>query len=227
MKKTQPLLQAFDIETSALTPEELAPFTPEFTANKTLKDPDKIAADLAAKKQEWIDGCALNAHTARILCIGITSGLASVDVIHAGTEADILTRFWHWLELNLAQGVKCAGHNIFGFDLPMIVRRSWVNDVEIPKIVKRGRYWHDDLVDTMDLWKCNNYDQRISLDNLCKALKLGAKTGNGADFYKLWSENRKQAILYVENDVKLVRSCAERMLGYKPHKEEPTDLPCL
>lgn len=214
-------VQAFDLESSALSIDELEQFKPEFVANKTLKDPDKIAADLATKEQEWLDSCALHAHTGRILCIGITSGLASIDVIHAGTEADILTRFWHWLELNLAQSITVACFNGFGFDLPLISRRSWINDVEIPKIIKRGRFWHDDLFDPMHEWKCNNFDQRISLDNMAKAFGFGGKTGSGADFARLWIEDRNKALLYVKNDVELVRRCAERMLGIKPQLQMP------
>lgn len=212
---TMKLISVFDIETQALPTDQLAKVKPIFIANKTLKDPDKIAADLDAKEQEWMERAALDATTGQVLCISISGGLDSFDVIHAGDERANIERFWNWLELRLARSETVAGFNIFGFDLPFLYRRSWILGVEIPRLIRKGRYWHDDLVDVMDLWKVGVYDQRISLDMLSKSLGIGEKTGNGAEFAALWASDRNKAIEYCRNDLALTRKCAERMLGLK------------
>lgn len=213
------LLNVFDIETSALSKDKLDAIKPEFVANKTLKDPEKIKADLESKEREWYERAALEATTGQVLCIGMASGLASIDVTQA-PEAETIERFWNWLELRLNRSETVVGFAIFHFDLPFLVRRSWALDVNVPKCVRRGRYWHDDIIDLQEIWKCGNFDQRVSLDVLAKTLGVGAKNGSGADFFKLWAEDRKAAIEYVMNDITLTRLCAERMLGFKPTPQE-------
>jgi hypothetical protein len=212
------LLSVFDIETSALPPDQLGRVKPEFKPAKNLRDPEKIKLDVAEKEIAWRDNAALDATTGQVLCIGMWSGGATVNNIDItqAPEAETIERFWNWLELKLQRSELVVGFSIFHFDLPFLVRRSWALDVEVPKCVRRGRYWHEDLLDLQEVWKCGNYDQRVSLDTLAKTLGLGAKTGSGADFARLWAEDRKAALEYVSNDLTLTRRCAERMLGIKP-----------
>lgn len=209
------ILNVFDIETTALPANKLEAIKPVFQAAKNLRDPAKIAEDIATKSQDWIERAALDATTGRVLCIGMDAG--SVDIVGDGVdEAFILERFWNWLELRIAHAETIAGFCIFNFDLPFLVRRSWSLDVEVPSIVRRGRYWNEFLVDLADVWKLGNYDQRISLDTLAKTLGLGAKNGTGSEFAALWESNRKHALEYLANDLTLTRRCAERMLGFTP-----------
>lgn len=206
----------FDIETSALPDAALELVKPIFTANKTLKDPEKIKVDLADKEREWKEQAALNAITGKVLCIGIGSGHSSFRLIE-GTEPEILTKFWDWLQQELHAANACIGFNILGFDLPFLMRRSWTLNVRGPSVLRRGRYWNDNLIDIMDMWTLGNREQRISLDNMAKTFGVGAKTGNGKDFAAMYlsvmPEKREEAINYVKNDIELLRKCADRMLG--------------
>lgn len=209
------LLNVFDIETSSQSPEKLDAIKPIFKAPSNYKKEDVIAANILEQEQAWQERAALDATTGQVLCIGMGSGLATIDITQA-PEAQTIERFWNWLELRLQRSELVVGFAIFHFDLPFLVRRSWALNVDVPAIVRRGRYWHEDLIDLQEIWKCGNYDQRVSLDMLAKTLGLGAKTGSGADFAKLWTEDRKAALEYVSNDLTLTRLCAERMLGLKP-----------
>lgn len=222
------LINIFDIETSALPREYLDTIKPVFTANKTLKDPEKIKADLEAKEQAWRDNAALDATTGRVLCIGMASGLASADVcgdwadgVEAHREASIIERFWNWLELHLQRSEKCVGFAVFRFDLPFLVRRSWALGVDVPRIVRRGRQWHEDIIDLLDVWRMGNFDQMVSLDMLSRTLGFGGKSGDGANFGELWASDRKAAIEYVLHDLKLTRLAAERMLGLAAPRQMP------
>lgn len=217
------LINIFDIETGPLPKEYLDAIKPEFVANKTLKDPEKIKADLEAKEQTWRDNAALDATTGRVLCIGMASGLASADVAGDGVpeEALVIERFWNWLELHLQRSEKCIGFAIFRFDLPFLLRRSWALGVEVPRIVRRGRNWHEDIIDLLDVWRCGNYDQMVSLDMLSATLGFGRKSGDGSQFAALWASDRKAAIEYVLRDLKLTRQAAERMLGIEQKLEMP------
>ena len=47
---------------------------------------------------------------------------------------------------------------------------------------------------------------------LAKHLGVGQKTGSGADFAKLWVEDRAKALAYLESDLTLTKLCFERMI---------------
>lgn len=198
-----------DIETASQPAEVLANVKPEFTANKTLKDPDKIKADLAAKEAEWLDRAALSAETGKVLVIGVLDG--DRCEYFEGAEDAILTRFWPWLDMSLGRGDIVAGFCIFHFDLPYLVRRSYINGVRIGLNRFRNRYWHENLVDIAEQWQLGNREQRISLDMLAKVLGVGAKNGDGKDFAALYATDRVKALTYLENDLRLSKAVYERM----------------
>lgn len=202
-----PRVLHFDCETSSLPPDQLAKVKPEFQANKTLKDPDKIRADLVAKEQDWLDRAALDASTAKVLVVGVLDGERFETF--QGAEDVILTRFWPWLDMELGAGNTVSGFCIFHFDLPMLIRRSFVHGVTVPRI--RARYWHSGLVDIAETWQCGNRDQKIDLDRLAKVLGVGQKNGDGADFARLWVEDKPKAVAYLHNDLLLTQKCYERM----------------
>jgi hypothetical protein len=206
------VIQVFDIETGPLPAEQLAAIKPQFVANKTLKDPEKIAADLAAKEADWLERAALDATTGMVLAIGATNGLSSTTVWYEKSEAENIADFWAWLEPILQLNERVAGFCIHRFDLPFLVRRSWILKVPVPWNIKQGRYFNTNLIDLAEVWKMNNYDQTISLDTLAKSLGVGTKNGDGKDFAKLLAEDRDAAIKYLINDLALTRACADRLL---------------
>lgn len=197
----------FDIETCSLPLDKLTP--PEFTPNRTLKDPDKIKADLDAKRKEWEDKLALDATTGRVAMIGTLDEVSPNLFGEEWPEKQFLPDFWDCIDHHLGKGVRVIGFNCFAFDLPFLVRRSWVHGIKIPAIVRKGRYWNDGIIDLMEVWSCGKREQTISLNNLCRFLGVGEKSGNGADFGKLTKE---QQVEYLTHDLKLTAACAARLL---------------
>lgn len=199
-------MTVWDVETLPLPDDQL--IKPEFVANKTLRDPDKIKADLAAKEAEWRERLALDATTCRIAMIGFMGN--PEPTILQGGEKDMLKQAWAAIDFQIGKSDPVIGFNCFGFDLPVMVRRSWALGVRIPLGIRRGRYWDDSLIDLMEVWTCGKREQTISLNNLCKFLKIGEKSGSGADFGKLTVEEQ---VKYLTADLLLTRKCAERLLG--------------
>ena len=72
-----------DIETAPLPESELAPLMPEFSAPSTWKDPEKIKAAIETKRAEWLESCALDALTCRVLAIGLVN-LSDIEIIGRG-----------------------------------------------------------------------------------------------------------------------------------------------
>lgn len=204
----------FDIETQALPIEQILHLTPEFTAARNLKDPEKISADVAAKRVAWLDECALRAETCRVLCVGMI--IEDTFACGEGDEAMMIGRLWKILDEQLMVGNEVVGFNCLGFDFPVLIRRSHILGVRVPTTIRRrhrGRaYWHEGIRDLMEEWTCGNREQRISLDNLAKALGVGAKNGSGKDFAALYAAEREKALEYLRNDCELIKLCAERML---------------
>jgi 3'-5' exonuclease len=214
----------FDIETGPASDELLAKIKPEFKAPANYKDEEKIKASIAEQETAWKERAALDAATGQVICIGLASGLASFRALE-GTEKDILAGFWLWLEVKVNAGNKIVGFNSHGFDLPFVARRSWVHGLDVPRLVRNGRYWCEASIDVMEVWMCGNREQRISLDALAKVLGVGEKSGNGKDFAALYKQDRTAAIQYLKHDIELLRRCADKLIGVNPSEEVTSEMP--
>lgn len=208
----------FDIETGPLPTAELEDRIPKFEAPANYKDESKIAAYITQKRLDWIERAALDATTGKILAIGILdcreAGVEKITTL-AGDEADIISAFSSIVMACGGSGWPLIGWNIFGFDLPFILRRSWILRVALPQWIRSGRYWDRCFVDAMDVWACGNREQAVSLDLAAATLGVGRKSGSGAHFASLWNgsdEERAHALEYLENDLRLTKAVAERIL---------------
>lgn len=213
----------FDIETGPLPEEQLRQLFHE----KTL---DEFAATchrrwkrdtVALKYQEYkvkafdefVGKAALSAIAGRVLLIGL---LWQENFTPIGNdESAILEQWWETVDSAIANKQRMIGHNSNGFDLPFLVRRSWLLGVPVPREVRQGRYFNPLFQDTMEVWNCGSRDY-ISLNELGAAFGVGQKTEGiaGADFAKYWfgaPEERELAIRYNEQDVRLTAAVAEKM----------------
>ena len=191
----------FDIETGPAPDTELALVKPQFKAPANYKDPAKIADAIAIAEADWKEKAALSPVTGRVLCIGMADGILE------GGEPGIISAFWNsWRHGGLFIGWNCKG-----FDLPFLIRRSWALGVKIPSDLFEGRYFNSRVVDLMEKWACGNYGERESLDTAARTLGVGQKNGSGADFARLWREDKPKAIEYLQNDLRITAAIAERM----------------
>lgn len=217
---------------------EMPDFDPTTVALGNLKDEAKRAAKIeeARKKHEvakaewpnlvaqakaehvakFLDRAALSATTARVLVIGYYSVAKDRVVIdHAdGDESKLLANFWQQYKTNRANSKKMVGLNIFDFDLPFIARRSWLNGIDVPETAFDGRYWDRLFVDLRRRWLCGQHFSACesNFDALGKAFGTGGKNGqSGADFARLWHEDRNAAIAYLTQDLKQPAAWAARM----------------
>ena len=174
----------------------------------------------AAKAQHWqtfIADAALSPLTGRILVISYHATEKGRSLVEEKPEPELLTGFWKAYQRCRRDGRKMVGHNISGFDIPFIVRRSWLHDIPVPTTVFERGKWLDSstLVDTLSLWKCGTNDG-AGLDLLGRAFGIGGKTEgvNGADFSRLYfgtPEEKAKAIEYATRDVIVTAGVATRM----------------
>tara|TARA_R110000824_G_scaffold282148_2_gene470434 strand:- start:1549 stop:2217 length:669 start_codon:yes stop_codon:yes gene_type:complete len=213
---------AFDIETGPLSEERIRKIAPAFkesgvkTGNLGLeKQLEKIALEKTKHISNIVSSAALNAEYGEVLAIGILGD--DIPTILTGDESDILAKFWDMALKDFQHGVTTwAGHNVLGFDLPFLLRRSVIVGVSVPSFLRPklgGRYWPDFWLDTMEVWKAGDYRATISLDRFCKASGLEGKNGSGEFFGKLFKEDKLQAIEYLENDIKITKALADRVVA--------------
>jgi len=134
------------------------------------------------------------------------------------SESAILKRFWGIYASCKSNQVTMAGVNIFDFDLPFIVNRSWVYKIKTPAdVIKNDRYWNPIFVDLRRRWLCGRFGSGItvksSFDWLSKAFKTSSKPQGvtGADFAGLWKTDRNKAVEYLRGDVEIPATWAEAM----------------
>jgi len=207
--------QILDIETVPAPEEEALGFAPEFEADKRLKDPEKIAEDLARKRTEWLQDCALRAQTGKVAGIGFLGASGAIHAQVGHPEGDLL--YWFWNELLNSDP---AEHYVTffgnGFDLPFLIRRSWKLGIGFPEWVMDDRgFISKRFVDLAKTWACGVYQDRISLKHLALHLGVGVKDSeNSAKFYAL-SQEEKEA--HLRNDLILTARAAHRMGILHPH----------
>jgi hypothetical protein len=173
--------------------------------------------------QQVMRDAALSPITGQVLAIGLRNHKGDVSLLGTGgsdqAEEDCLCDFWKTYTKMRAADRKMIGLNISGFDLPFLVRRSWLNGVDVPASVRSEyRYWDKIFVDLRDVWLCGQRWGEVEwgLDHIARALGVGAKTEGicGGDFARLYNgtaEERTQAINYLRNDLEITARVAERL----------------
>lgn len=211
----------FDIETKALDDAQILaeaePFDPESVKVGGYTDESKIAAKIEKARIEYerklIDRAALNATTGKILAIG-TYHLRTnhYQIIEGKPEEELLLDFWTNLySWNENCSATFVGFNILAFDLPFLIRRSWLHKMPVQPWVFDGRYFHHRFRDVLRYWIAGNRLEMISLDKLARFFGLGGKSFSGKDFANLYATNKPEAIAYLKADLKLTSDIALRI----------------
>lgn len=170
-----------------------------------------------AKVDHWtkfIDRAALDPTTGRVLAIGFKSlDNGQLRILGFDDEPKLLTAFWRLYAKCRSESRRLVGHNIFGFDLPFLVIRSWKHGIDVPADLRRGRYFSDILVDTQQEWLCGRSwgNTCSTLDHVARFFGMPGKNGNGKDFARLWVEDRPAAEAYLANDLEMIAHVARSM----------------
>ena len=235
----------FDIETGGqpwekiahlyTPPEKLAPWSESMVAYGNTKDPDKRKAkydevfaayrlklaneqtDHESHRLAWLADAALSAMTGQVVAIGVKSekGMAIYDCTL--DEEAALKKWWGLVEKNLIAKRRYIGHNSTGFDWPFLIQRSYILGVDVPGMIRRGRYLHDDLIDTQEVFGCGKRPFFITLADLSKAMGGSGKPDDctGAMFAAKYRSGdavqRAVAETYLKNDLLMTWYVAERM----------------
>lgn len=190
----------------------------------------KIEDAKAGHFHAFAERAALDARTGRVAAIGykLPNGscridgnldMAGVQIPGYGHEDMLLREFWTCYARCVSKKVLMVGHNILGFDLPFLMRRSWILGVAVPEsLMERGRYWNPIFVDTMQRWACGEYRAYVKLGDIAQACDCGGKPEGedactGALFHTMFAspETHAKAVEYLRNDLEMTWAVAGRL----------------
>ncbi len=161
---------------------------------------------------------ALSGATGRVVCIGLLiddGHTINEEMLIDVDERRLLQEFWERVEA----GDVFIGHHVFGFDLPFIRQRCWINDVRPSRRIDLRRFYTNDVIDTMQLWSNWGTTKPISLDTLGGVLGVGGKTGHGTAVAAWWASGDFDRIAsYCADDVRLTYRTFSRLM-FKPLPE--------
>lgn len=218
------MITILDIETIAQPEADIRAKLPPFAADKVplgvLKDPDKILAKIMEAQVNHgnaeVERAALSAETGIVAISGMMN-----DSIHqfADREEDIIAKTFDKMLQVFSDGGIISGWNVKGFDLPFLVKRAWLLNVKVPSRIFnpfKPRYpWSDSIIDLIDVWKAGQFTEKhTSLNMALRHLGLPEKTGNGADFGKLWASDKGAALVYNSDDLDREMQVAKRLLSH-------------
>jgi hypothetical protein len=211
----------FDIETGSneRANKYLEPFdkdNPKHIRYGNLKDPVKkgemarIEEAIYYKKAK--DAFPLHPVTGKILVMGTSlDGKHELDYLREGVdEKMILENFWNKVADSRVNGYPIVGFKIKTFDLPFIIRRSWINRVT-PYPLMTGRWWEEWIIDLYDVWTLSlgkwegNSDYvRNRLVDISEVLGIGTKEQeSSANFEKIFINDLPKALNHADNDLTL------------------------
>lgn len=217
------MILALDIETVP-NPDTFA-FLPEPKPAANIKDPAKIAENIAEKKAAQQADAALDALTGRVCCyamVGIDDGelLETAHCIDANdeTEAEMVTEIMTVLGRDDARLVTFNGT---GFDLPFIYKRAMILGISPascnapPLSAWTKRYATDRHYDLMKLWTGWG-NEFVSLNEIASLVLRERKTDIDVTLFAELSksqEGRDKITAYCLQDTRLTWRLFERMQG--------------
>lgn len=190
------------------------------------KDADKIAEYISTtqmklrsehdwKVQNAIERTALDGALGQVFCIGLAIDNEDPMVIE-GEERKQLAHLWAILRdrHNGSSGTRpiVIGHNVAGFDIPFLWKRSIIHNEPPPFWFPRNpKPWSEAIFDTMSQWDANN---RISMDRLCRSLGIPGKGEiSGKDVWPLVQAGHgDEVIAYCRDDVHRTRKIFHRLM---------------
>lgn len=168
-----------DIETAQLTPK-LEKDTPLYESweYKMKFSKDAVIAGEKTYEEMFDTQAQLYPEFAKIICITIgkiKDGVLKIHNFSSHNEQELLANFNSTMNNIIAanKNTKFCGHFIIGFDIPFILARSIVNQVEPCNLIDIGHLkpWEVTAIDTQTLWKATSF-RSASLINIAVALGL-------------------------------------------------------
>lgn len=143
-----------------------------------LKDPEKIAASIAEKRQKLTESFALQWWTAKVIAISVVSDEHAPLCWYGEDEAKVLSAFGEYLLAN--PHATLCGKSTVDFDYPMLVGRFMALNLGVPNTLRTIEV--DRVRDVDQIFGFSHASgQRGSLSDYAWGLGITGKLGKGND----------------------------------------------
>ncbi len=177
-------------------------------------------------EQMFVNRAALVPEFARIACVSVAfvteKGERRMESFSNENEKELLLEVQKLLHKVGELGFFLCGHNVKGFDIPMLAKRMIMNGILPPKILPGHdtKPWEVKALDTKELWQYGGYGSIASLELMCVCLGVESSktmevTGNKVhDAY--WIKKDIDGIVkYCEKDVAVLIDVIQKLLKLK------------
>ena len=162
--------------------------------------------------QMFVNRSALVPEFARIACVSVAfvteKGETKIQSFSNENEKDLLQDVQKLLRRDGELGFFLCGHNVKGFDIPMLAKRMIINGLLPPKILPGHdtKPWEIKALDTKELWQYGGYGTIASLELMCVSMGVESSknmevTGNKVHEAYWTNKDIKGIVEYCEKDV--------------------------
>lgn len=174
----------------------------------------------------FVNRSALVPEFARIACVSVAfvteSGETKMQSFSDPDETKMLKEVQKLLYRVGELGFFLCGHNVKGFDIPVLAKRMIMNGILPPKILPGHdtKPWEIKALDTKELWQYGGYGSIASLELMCVCLGVESSknmevTGNKVH-EAFWIKNDIEGIVkYCEKDVSVLIEVIKKIISLK------------
>jgi uncharacterized protein YprB with RNaseH-like and TPR domain len=163
--------------------------------------------------QMFVNRAALVPEFARIACVSVAfvteKGETKMQSFSNENEKDLLQDVQKLLRRVGELGFFLCGHNVKGFDIPMLAKRMIINGLLPPKILPGHdtKPWEIKALDTKELWQYGGYGTIASLELMC--VSMGVKSSKNMEI----TGNKVHEAYWINKDIKgIVEYCEKDVL---------------
>jgi uncharacterized protein YprB with RNaseH-like and TPR domain len=174
----------------------------------------------------FVNRAALVPEFAKIVCVSVAfvtdNDEVKIQSFNNNDEKQLLLDVQKLLYRVGELGFWLCGHNVKGFDIPMMAKRMIMNGIMPPKILPGHdtKPWEIRALDTKEIWQYGGYGSIASLELMCVCLGVESSktmevTGNKVhDTY--WIKKDYEGIKkYCEKDVLVLIDVMKKLINLK------------
>jgi uncharacterized protein YprB with RNaseH-like and TPR domain len=174
----------------------------------------------------FVNRAALVPEFAKIVCVSVAfvtdNDEVKIQSFNNNDEKQLLLDVQKLLYRVGELGFWLCGHNVKGFDIPMLAKRMIMNGIMPPKILPGHdtKPWEIRALDTKEIWQYGGYGSIASLELMCVCLGVESSktmevTGNKVhDAY--WIKKDYEGIKkYCEKDVLVLIDVMKKIINLK------------
>ena len=174
-------------------------------------------------EQMFVNRAALVPEFSRIACVSVAfvtdKGETKMQSFSDPDEKKLLKDVQKLLHRIGNLGFYLCGHNVKGFDIPVLAKRMIMNGILPPKILPGHdtKPWEIKALDTKELWQYGGYGSIASLELMCVCLGVESSktmevTGNKVH-EAFWIKKDYEGIVkYCEKDVSVLIDVVSKLM---------------